>query len=90
MLAACRDQLRAQQMQLEVTAGGQGAHHQARYDVAYGARPAAPRHPEHDRGRPRRAASCSERYEPGSTIVVDTRPGSGLDIHAASRDPSKP
>ena len=83
MLARVRDQLRAQQMSLEVTARGQGAHHQARLRRGLRRAAAAPGHPEHDRGRPRRAAAARARYEPGSTIIVDKDPEAGLDIHLA-------
>jgi ATP-dependent Clp protease ATP-binding subunit ClpC len=82
MLARVRDQLRAQQMQLEVTDAAKEHIIKLGYDVAYGARPL------------RRVIQnmiedvLAEQlllgtYEPGSTIVVDRDPEAGLDIHLA-------
>ena len=74
MLARVRDQLRAQQMTLEVTQAAKDHIIKLGYDVAYGARPLR-----------RVIQNMVEdvlaehlllgRYEPGTTIVVDTRPG---------------
>ena len=82
MLARVRDQLRAQQMQLEVTEAAKEHIIKLGYDVAYGARPLR-----------RVIQNMVEdvlaehlllgRYEPGTTIVVDRDPEAGLDIHAA-------
>ncbi|HET9755896.1 MAG TPA: ATP-dependent Clp protease ATP-binding subunit, partial [Candidatus Limnocylindrales bacterium] len=87
MLARVRDQLRAQQMSLEVTDAAKEHIIKLGYDVAYGARPLR-----------RVIQNMIEdvlaehlllgRYEPGTTIVVDKDPEAGLDIHAAeSRTP---
>jgi ATP-dependent Clp protease ATP-binding subunit ClpC len=82
MLARVKDQLRAQQMQLEVTAAAKDHIIKLGYDVAYGARPLR-----------RVIQNMIEdvlaehlllgKYEPGTTIVVDRDPEAGLDIHAA-------
>ena len=82
MLARVRDQLRAQQMQLEVTQAAKEHIIKLGYDVAYGARPLR-----------RVIQNMIEdvlaehlllgKYEPGSTIVVDRDPEAGLDIHLA-------
>jgi ATP-dependent Clp protease ATP-binding subunit ClpC len=82
MLARVRDQLRAQQMHLEVTQAAKEHIIKLGYDVAYGARPLR-----------RVIQNMVEdvlaehlllgRYEPGTTIVVDKDPEAGLDIHAA-------
>ena len=82
MLARVRDQLRAQQMQLEVTQAAKEHIIKLGYDVAYGARPLR-----------RVIQNMVEdvlaehlllgKYEPGTTIVVDRDPEAGLDIHAA-------
>jgi ATP-dependent Clp protease ATP-binding subunit ClpC len=87
MLSRVRDQLRAQQMSLEVTDAAKEHIIKLGYDVAYGARPLR-----------RVIQNMIEdvlaehlllgRYEPGTTIVVDKDPEAGLDIHAAeSRTP---
>jgi ATP-dependent Clp protease ATP-binding subunit ClpC len=87
MLARVRDQLRAQQMQLEVTDAAKEHIIKLGYDVAYGARPLR-----------RVIQNMIEdvlaehlllgRYEPGTTIVVDKGAETGLDIHGAeSREP---
>jgi ATP-dependent Clp protease ATP-binding subunit ClpC len=87
MLARVRDQLRAQEMALEVTDEAKEHIIKLGYDVAYGARPLR-----------RVIQNMIEdvlaehlllgRYEPGTTIVVDKDPEAGLDIHAAeSRTP---
>jgi ATP-dependent Clp protease ATP-binding subunit ClpC len=82
MLARVRDQLRAQQMMLEVTQAAKEHIIKLGYDVAYGARPLR-----------RVIQNMVEdvlaehlllgKYEPGTTIVVDRDPEAGLDIHAA-------
>jgi ATP-dependent Clp protease ATP-binding subunit ClpC len=82
MLSRVRDQLRAQQMSLEVTDAAKEHIIKLGYDVAYGARPLR-----------RVIQNMIEdvlaeqlllgRYEPGTTIVVDKDPEAGLDIHAA-------
>ena len=82
MLARVRDQLRAQQMQLEVTPAAKEHIIKLGYDVAYGARPLS-----------RVIQNMIEdvlaehlllgKYEPGSMIVVDKDPEAGLDIRLA-------
>jgi len=82
MLARVRDQLRAQQMALEVTQAAKEHIIKLGYDIAYGARPLR-----------RVIQNMIEdvlaehlllgKYEPGTTIVVDKDPEAGLDIHAA-------
>ena len=82
MLARVRDQLRAQQMHLEVTQAAKEHIIKLGYDVAYGARPLR-----------RVIQNMIEdvlaehlllgKYEPGTTIVVEKDPEAGLDIHAA-------
>jgi ATP-dependent Clp protease ATP-binding subunit ClpC len=82
MLARVRDQLKAQQMSLEVTQAAKEHIIKLGYDVAYGARPLR-----------RVIQNMVEdvlaehlllgKYEPGTTIVVDRDPEAGLDIHAA-------
>jgi ATP-dependent Clp protease ATP-binding subunit ClpC len=84
MLARVRDQLRAQQMQLEVTQAAKEHIIKIGYDVAYGARPLR-----------RVIQNMVEdvlaehlllgKYEPGSTIVVDRDPEAGLDIRLAEQ-----
>ena len=82
MLERVRDQLRAQQMSLEVTQAAKELIIKLGYDVAYGARPL------------RRVIQnmvedvlaehlLMGRYEPGTTIVVDRDPDAGLVIQAA-------
>ena len=82
MLARVRDQLRAQQMKLDVTQSAKDHLIKLGYDPAYGARPLR-----------RVIQNMIEdvlaehlllgKYEPGTTIVVDRDPEAGLDIHAA-------
>ncbi len=82
MLLRVNDQLRAQQMSLEVTQAAKEHIIKLGYDVAYGARPLR-----------RVIQNMIEdvlaehlllgKYEPGTTIVVDRDPEAGLDIHAA-------
>ena len=84
MLARVRDQLRAQQMQLEVTEAAKEHIIKLGYDVAYGARPLR-----------RVIQNMIEdvlaehlllgQVRAGSTIVVDKDPEAGLDIHLAER-----
>ncbi len=82
MLQRVREQLRAQQMLLEVTQAAKDHIIKMGYDPAYGARPL------------RRVIQNTiedvlaehlllGKYEPGATIVVDRDPDAGLDIHAA-------
>jgi ATP-dependent Clp protease ATP-binding subunit ClpC len=82
MLARVRDQLKAQQMSLEVTQAAKDHLIKLGYDPAYGARPLR-----------RVIQNMIEdvlaehlllgKYEPGTTIIVDRDPEAGLDIHAA-------
>ena len=82
MLLRVKDQLRTQQMGLEVTQAAKEHIIKLGYDVAYGARPLR-----------RVIQNMIEdvlaehlllgKYEPGTTIVVDRDPEAGLDIHAA-------
>jgi ATP-dependent Clp protease ATP-binding subunit ClpC len=82
MLGRVRDQLRAQQMSLDVTQAAKDHIIKLGYDPAYGARPLR-----------RMIQNMVEdvlaehlllgKYEPGTTIVVDRDPEAGLDIHAA-------
>ena len=81
MLQRVRDQLRAQQMQLEVTQAAKEHIIKLGYDVAYGARPLR-----------RVIQNMVEdvlaehlllgKYEPGTTIVVDKGDEAGLEIRA--------
>ncbi len=87
MLARVRDQLRAQQMQLEVTQAAKEHIIKLGYDVAYGARPLR-----------RVIQNMIEdvlaeqlllgKFEPGASIVVDRDPEAGLDIRLA--EPREP
>jgi ATP-dependent Clp protease ATP-binding subunit ClpC len=82
MLARVRDQLRAQQMKLDVTQDAKDHLIKLGYDPAYGARPLR-----------RVIQNMIEdvlaehlllgKYEPGTTIIVDRDPEAGLDIHPA-------
>ena len=82
MLARVRDQLRAQQMGLEVTQAAKDHIIKIGYDVAYGARPLR-----------RVIQNMIEdvlaehlllgRYKPGTTIIVDKGEEAGLSIQAA-------
>jgi ATP-dependent Clp protease ATP-binding subunit ClpC len=82
MLGRVRDQLRAQQMSLEVTQAAKEHIIKLGYDVAYGARPLR-----------RVIQNMVEdvlaehlllgKYEPGTTIVVEKGEEAGLEIHAA-------
>jgi len=77
-----RDQLRAQEMKLEVTEAAKAHIIKIGYDIAYGARPLR-----------RVIQNMIEdvlaehlllgKYEPGTTIVVDKGVEAGLEIHAA-------
>ncbi|MBA2719986.1 MAG: ATP-dependent Clp protease ATP-binding subunit [Chloroflexi bacterium] len=89
MLLRVKDQLRTQQMGLEVTQAAKEHIIKLGYDVAYGARPLR-----------RVIQNMIEdvlaehlllgKYEPGTTIVVDRDPEAGLDIHAAEPEPLTP
>jgi len=82
MLGRVREQLRAQQMALDVTQAAKDHIIKLGYDPAYGARPLR-----------RVIQNMVEdvlaehlllgKYEPGTTIVVDRDPEAGLDIQAA-------
>jgi ATP-dependent Clp protease ATP-binding subunit ClpC len=82
MLARVREQLRAQDMSLEVTREAKDYLIGLGYDPAYGARPLR-----------RTIQNLVEdvlaehlllgRYEPGTTIVADRDPDAGLEFHAA-------
>ena len=82
LLARVRDQLRAQEMKLEVTEAAKAHIIKIGYDIAYGARPLR-----------RVIQNMIEdvlaehlllgKYEPGTTIVVDKGVEAGLEIHAA-------
>ncbi|HSS35921.1 MAG TPA: AAA family ATPase, partial [Patescibacteria group bacterium] len=82
MLARVRDQLKAQQMSLEVTQAAKEHIIKLGYDVAYGARPLR-----------RVIQNMVEdvlaehlllgKYEPGTTIIVDKGEEAGLEVHAA-------
>jgi ATP-dependent Clp protease ATP-binding subunit ClpC len=82
MLQRVRDQLKAQQMSLEVTQEAKDHIIKLGYDPAYGARPLR-----------RVIQNMIEdvlaehlllgKYDPGTTIVVDKSPEAGLDIRAA-------
>ena len=82
MLQRVREQLRAQQMALEVTQAAKDHIIKLGYDPAYGARPLR-----------RVIQNMIEdvlaehlllgKYEPGTTIVVDRDPEAGLEVHAA-------
>jgi ATP-dependent Clp protease ATP-binding subunit ClpC len=87
MLQRVRDQLKAQQMTLEVTQEAKDHLIKLGYDPAYGARPLR-----------RVIQNMIEdvlaehlllgKYEPGTTIVIDKSPEAGLDIHSAERTPT--
>jgi ATP-dependent Clp protease ATP-binding subunit ClpC len=82
MLQRVRDQLKAQQMVLEVTQAAKDHIIKLGYDPSYGARPLR-----------RVIQNMIEdvlaehlllgKYEPGTTVVVDRDPEAGLEIHAA-------
>jgi ATP-dependent Clp protease ATP-binding subunit ClpC len=81
MLQRVRDQLRAQQMQLEVTQAAKDHIIKLGYDVAYGARPL--RRVIMNMVEDVLAEQLLLRmYEPGTTILVDKGEEAGLDIHA--------
>ncbi|HVA88133.1 MAG TPA: AAA family ATPase, partial [Candidatus Saccharimonadales bacterium] len=83
MLARVRDQLRAQQLQLEVTQEAKDHLIKIGYDVAYGARPLR-RVIQNMIEDPLAEQLLLNRYVPGQTIVVDKDPEAGLAIHAAA------
>ena len=68
--------------------GGQGPHHQARLRRRLRRPAAPPGHPEHDRGRPRRAPPARARTSPARRSSSTRIPEAGLDIHAA--EPTHP
>ena len=70
LLDRVRDQLRAQQIELAVTAGSQGPHHQAGLRHRLRRAAAAPRDPEHGRGSACRGAAAGSVHG-RQTIVVD-------------------
>ena len=82
MLARVRDQLRAQQMQLEVTQAAKEHIIKLGYDAAYGARPLR-RTIQNMIEDPLAEHLLLGRYNQGDTIVVDAQPdGKGLSIEA--------
>ena len=82
LLARVRDQLRAQDMQLEVTPAAKAHVIKVGYDAAYGAR-ALRRVIQNMIEDVLAEHLLLGKYEPGTTIVVDKDPEAGLDIHAA-------
>ena len=88
LLARVRDQLRAQQIDLEVTQEAKDHIIKLGYDVDYGARPLR-----------RVIQNMVEdvlaehlllgKYEPGTTIVVDKDPDAGLTSTPPRRDPGR-
>jgi ATP-dependent Clp protease ATP-binding subunit ClpC len=83
MLARVRDQLRAQQISLEVTQDAKDHIIKLGYDVAYGARPLR-RVIQNTIEDPLAEHLLLGRYQPGDTVVVDRDPEAGLSIHAAA------
>ena len=82
MLARVRDQLRAQQLTLEVTQEAKDHIIKIGYDVAYGARPLR-RVIQNMIEDPLAEQLLLNRFEPGQTVVVDRDPDAGLSIHVA-------
>src|SRR5207253_1829411 len=82
MLARVRDQLRAQQLSLEVTQEAKDHIIKIGYDVAYGARPLR-RVIQNMIEDPLAELLLLNTYEPGQTIVVDKDAEAGLSIKAA-------
>jgi ATP-dependent Clp protease ATP-binding subunit ClpC len=82
MLARVRDQLRAQQMSLEVTQDAKDHIIKLGYDVAYGARPLR-RVIQNMIEDPLAEQLLLGRYKPGDTVLVDRDPEAGLSLHAA-------
>ncbi len=83
MLARVRDQLRAQDLALEVTQEAKDHIIKLGYDVAYGARPLR-RVIQNMVEDPLAEQLLLNNYEPGMTIVVDKGAETGLDIHPAT------
>ncbi len=82
MLARVRDQLRAQQLTLEVTQEAKDHIIKIGYDVSYGARPLR-RVIQNMIEDPLAEQLLLNAYEPGETVIVDKDPDAGLSIHAA-------
>jgi len=82
MLKRVRDQLRAQEMHLEVTQAAKDHLIKLGWDPAYGARPMR-RVIQNQIEDVLAEHLLLGRYEPGTTIVVDRADEAGLDIHAA-------
>jgi ATP-dependent Clp protease ATP-binding subunit ClpC len=82
MLARVRDQLRAQQLSLEVTQDAKDHIIKIGYDVAYGARPLR-RVIQNMIEDPLAELLLLNTYEPGQTIVVDKDAEAGLSIKSA-------
>jgi len=82
MLARVRDQLRAQQLTLEVTQEAKDHIIKIGYDVSYGARPLR-RVIQNMIEDPLAEQLLLSSYEPGQTIIVDKDPDAGLSIHTA-------
>jgi ATP-dependent Clp protease ATP-binding subunit ClpC len=83
MLARVRDQLRAQQLSLEVTQAAKDHIIKIGYDVSYGARPLR-RVIQNMIEDPLAEQLLLARYEPGQTVIVDKDSEAGLSIHAAA------
>jgi ATP-dependent Clp protease ATP-binding subunit ClpC len=80
MLARVREQMRAQQLTLEVTQEAKDHIIKIGYDVAYGARPLR-RVIQNMIEDPLAEQLLLSQYEPGQTVVVDKDPDAGLSIH---------
>jgi ATP-dependent Clp protease ATP-binding subunit ClpC len=88
-LSRVRDQLRAQQMTLVVTQAAKEHIIKLGYDVAYGARPLL-RVIQNMVEDVLAEQLLLQKYEPGSTIIVDKDPEAGLDIRQAEPEPLTP
>ena len=89
MLARVRDQLRAQQLTLEVTQAAKDHIIKIGYDVAYGARPLR-RVIQNMIEDPLAEQLLLGQYEPGKTIIVDKDPDAGLvDPRRRGADPGR-
>src|SRR4029077_5659996 len=84
MLARVRDQLRAQQLTLEVTQEAKDHIIKIGYDVSYGARPLR-RVIQNMIEDPLAEQLLLNAYEPGQTIVVDKDPDDRFSLHAVER-----
>ena len=84
-LQRVRDQLKAQSMSLEVTAGREGPAHQARLGSGVRRAAAAARDPEPRSRTCSPSTSCSAATRPGTTIEVDANADDGLVIQAAEQ-----